>query len=43
MEEIYINIGKINIKLFSKIARNITTDEVVLTNERYMHIIDGHK
>lgn len=43
MEENYISIGKINIDLFSNITRSIRTDEVVLTNERYIHIIDGHK
>lgn len=43
MEENYINIGKIDIKLFSGISKNIITDEVILTNERYLHIIEKHK
>lgn len=43
MEENYINIGKIKIELFSNISENIITDEVILTNERYVHIIEGHK
>lgn len=43
MEENYINIGKINIKYFQEINNNIITDEVVLTKERYLHIIEGHK
>lgn len=43
MEENYINIGKIDKKLFKKINKNIITDEVVLTRERYKHIIERHK
>ena len=43
MEDNYINIGKINRELFKKISKNIITDEVVLTRERYIHIIEGHK
>lgn len=43
MEENYINIGKIKIELFSAISKNIITDEVILTKERYFHIIEGHK
>lgn len=43
MEENYINIGKIDIKLFSKISNRIITDEVILTNERYVHIKDRHE
>jgi len=43
MEENYINIGKINVKHFKEINNNIVTDEVILTHERYIHIIDGHK
>lgn len=43
MEENYINIGKIDIKLFAGISKNIITNEVILTNERYLHIIEGHK
>ncbi len=43
MEENYINIGKINIELFKNIAKDIITDEVILTRERYLHIIEGHK
>lgn len=43
MEENYINIGKIKIELFSNISEDIITDEVILTNERYVHILEGHK
>jgi hypothetical protein len=43
MEENYINIGKIEVALFSKISTDIITDEVILTNERFFHIIGGHK
>ncbi len=43
MEENYINIGKINKKLFKNSFDNILTDEVILTNERYIHIIEKHK
>lgn len=43
MEENYINIGKIDIKMFEGISKNIITNEVILTNERYLHIIKGHK
>lgn len=43
MEENYINIGRINRKLFTKITQNIITDEVILTRERYIHIVEGHK
>lgn len=43
MEENYINIGKIDIKKFEGISKNIITNEVILTNERYLHIIEGHK
>lgn len=35
MEENYINIGKIEVALFSKISTDIITDEVILTNERF--------
>jgi len=43
MEENYINIGKINKEIFKEISKNISTDEVILTNERYIHIIERHK
>lgn len=43
MEENYINIGKINKQLFKEIFKNILTDNVILTNERYIHIIERHK
>lgn len=43
MEEEYINIGKINIKLFKKISDKISTDEVILTGERYQHVLEQHK
>ena len=43
MEENYINIGKINKELFKEISKSILTDEVILTNERYIHIIERHK
>lgn len=43
MEENYINIGKINKKLFREISTSILTDDVILTNERYAHIIEKHK
>lgn len=43
MEKNYIKIGKINLKIFKSISNNIITDEVILTNERYSHIMDGHK
>ena len=43
MEENYINIGKIKIELFQEISRNIITDEVILTSERFSHIMEKHK
>ena len=43
MEENYINIGKIKIELFQEISKNIITDEVILTSERFLHIIEKHK
>ena len=43
MEENYIDIGKINKEFFVEITNNIVTDEVILTRERYLHIINGHK
>lgn len=43
MEKNYIKIGKINLKIFKSISNNIITDEVILTNERYSHIMEGHK
>ncbi len=43
MEEIYINIGIIKKEYFKKITKNIITDEVILTRERYVHIMEGHK
>lgn len=43
MEENYINIGRINRKLFTRITQNIITEEVILTRERYIHIVEGHK
>lgn len=43
MEENYINIGKIDRKIFKEINENIITDEVILTHERYTHIIERHK
>ena len=43
MEENYINIGKINKELFKNSFDNILTDEVILTNERHIHIIEKHK
>ncbi len=42
MEEEYINIGKINIELFKKINSSINTDEVILTRERYQHVLEQH-
>ena len=42
MEEEYINIGKIDIKLFKEISKHIITDEVILTVERYRHIVEKH-
>ena len=39
----YINIGKIDRKKFASICVNIETDELVLTNERLMHILERHK
>ncbi len=42
MEE-YINIGKIDIYLFKDISNEIITDEVILTPDRYEHIIEKHK
>ena len=35
-------IGKIDIKLFEKISKNIVTDEVVLTNKQKEHIKERH-
>lgn len=35
-------IGKIDIELYSCITDDITTDEVVITNERIQHINDRH-
>lgn len=43
MEENYINIGKINKELFKEISTSILTDDVILTNERYVHIIEKHQ
>lgn len=43
MEEDYLNIGKIDIKKFKKISEEILTDEVILTSERFKHIIERHK
>ena len=30
-------------EIFKNISYNLITDEVILTNERYLHIIEGHK
>ena len=35
-------IGKIDIKLFEKISKNIVTDEVILTNKQKEHIKERH-
>jgi len=35
-------IGKININLFKVVTENITTDDVVITDERIKHINDNH-
>lgn len=43
MEENYIDIGKIKIDKFIDISDNIITDEVILTAERYNHILERHK
>lgn len=43
MKNNYIKVGKINMKIFRNISYNLITDEVILTNERYLHIIEGHK
>lgn len=43
MKNNYIKVGKINMKIFKNISYNLITDEVILTNERYLHIIEGHK
>lgn len=43
MEENYINIGKINVEMFKNISQNISTNEVILTRERYLHILEGHR
>ena len=43
MEESYINIGKINKELFKQISKSILTDDVILTSERYTHIVERHK
>ena len=39
MKNNYIKVGKINMKIFKNISYNLITDEVILTNERYLHII----
>lgn len=43
MEEEYINIGKIDKNKFNEISNSIPTEEVVLTAERYNHILERHK
>lgn len=43
MEEDYINIGKIDKNKFKEISSNIITEDVILTQERYIHIITRHK
>ena len=34
--------GRIDRKKFEKISKSITTDEVIITDERIKHIKDGH-
>ena len=43
MKNNYIIVGKIDMEIFKNISYNLITDEVILTNERYLHIIEGHK
>lgn len=43
MEENYIDIGRIEVIKFKEISNNIITDEVILTSERYNHIMERHK
>ena len=35
-------IGKLNLRYFIKLSKEITTDEVVITDERIQHIKDRH-
>ena len=37
-EKEYIDIGKLNIRLFEEIGKNLTTDEVIFTYERMNHV-----
>ena len=39
----YINIGKINTDKLKIITKNAVTDEVILTSERFEHILEKHK
>lgn len=41
--EDYINIGKLDKNKFKDISTNIITEDVILTAERYEHIIERHK
>ena len=43
MEEDYINICKIDKNKFKGLSTNIITEEVILTAERYEHILARHK
>lgn len=43
MEEEYINIGKIDKNKFETISNNIATEDVILTIERYHHILERHR
>lgn len=41
--EDYINIGKIDKNKFKHISENIITEDVILTAERYEHILENHR
>lgn len=43
MKNNYRKVGKINLKIFKNVSYNLITDEVILTNERYFHIIERHE
>ena len=43
MEEKYINIGEIDVEKFKNISAKIVTYEVIITLERYNHIIERYK
>lgn len=43
MKNNYRKVGKINLKIFKNVSYNLIMDEVILTNERYFHIIERHE